>query len=64
MGLMAVSKSKRTTLDLDKEQHGFLKIFVLENGISASLLFREMVDQLEKDPELQKWVLDEIYAEG
>lgn len=54
---------KRMTLDLDAEQHAFLKIFALENGVLASTVFRIMVNRLEGDKELQDWVLDEIFSE-
>lgn len=55
---------KRITLDLDKEQHTFLKLFTSENNALASVVFRVMVDRLEKDAELQEWVLDAIFSES
>lgn len=55
---------KRITLDLDREQHTFLKLFTSENNALASVVFRVMVDRLEKDSELQAWVLDAIFSES
>ncbi|MBC9705820.1 MAG: hypothetical protein H9W81_12785 [Enterococcus sp.] len=53
----------RFTLDLDPEQHRFLKLYSLENGVKASVILRALVYLLEVDETIANRVIDEIFAE-
>lgn len=53
----------RFTLDLDPEQHRFLKLYSLENGVKASVILRALVYLLEVDEAISNRVIDEIFAE-
>lgn len=61
------NQSERSTIrfsvDLDPEQHRFLKLFSIENGIQASVIMRALIYQLEVNEELANRVIDEIFAE-
>jgi hypothetical protein len=48
----------RFTLDLDRQQHLFLRMFALQHGIEASKVCRELLTQLESNPDLAELVLD------
>lgn len=50
----------RFSLDLDKEQHKFLKLFALSNDVKASLVVRALLYLLETDINLAHRVIDEI----
>lgn len=56
----AVRRVTRFSLDLDKEQHKFLKLFALSNDIKASLVVRALLYLLETDINLANRVIDEI----
>lgn len=56
-------KTVRFTLDLDSEQHRFLKLFSIENGIQSSVIMRALIYLLEVDEELANRIIDEIFAE-
>lgn len=56
-------KTTRITLDLDPEQHRFLKLFSVENGIQSSVILRALLYCLEIDEKLANKVIDEIFAE-
>lgn len=56
-------KTVRFTLDLDSEQHRFLKLFSIENGIQSSVIMRALIYILEVDEEVANRVIDEIFAE-
>lgn len=64
----AKSQSERSTIrfsvDLDPEQHKFLKLFSIENGIQASVIMRALIYQLEINEELANRVIDEIFSES
>jgi hypothetical protein len=53
----------RFSVDLDPEQHQFLKLFSIENGIQASVIMRALIYQLEVNEELANRVIDEIFSE-
>lgn len=53
----------RFSVDLDPEQHKFLKLFSIENGIQASVIMRALIYQLEVNEELANRVIDEIFSE-
>lgn len=52
----------RYTLDLEAEQHRFLRLFALQNGIQASLVMRALLYLLETDVNIANRVIDEIYS--
>lgn len=56
-------KTVRFTLDLDSEQHRFLKLFSIENGIQSSVIMRALIYLLEVDEDLANRIIDEIFAE-
>lgn len=56
-------KVVRFTLDLDREQHQFLRLFALQNGVQASLVMRTLLYILETNLEIATRVIDEIYAD-
>jgi len=53
----------RFSVDLDPEQHKFLKLFSIENGIQASVIMRALIYQLEVNEDLANRVIDEIFSE-
>lgn len=57
-----IRRVTRFSLDLDKEQHKFLKLFALSNDIKASLVVRALLYLLETDINLANRVIDEILA--
>lgn len=59
----AARRVTRYTLDLDQEQHRFLRLFALQNGIQASLVMRALLYLLETDINIANRVIDEIYAD-
>lgn len=56
-------KVTRFTLDLEREQHTFLRLFALQNGIQASLVMRTLLYILETDFEVAERVINEIFSE-
>lgn len=56
-------KTIRFSVDLDTDQHKFLKLFSNENGIQSSIIMRALIYQLEVDEELANRVIDEIFVE-
>lgn len=61
--LPQLRKVTRFSLDLDKEQHKFLKLFALSNDIKASNVVRALLFLLETDLELANRVIDEIFID-
>lgn len=59
----AKKKPTRITLDLDGEQHRFLKLFSIEAGVQSSVLLRALLYCLETDEALANRVIDEIFTE-
>lgn len=53
----------RFTLDLDFEQHKFLKLFSLENGVQSSVVMRTLLLKLETDKKLREKILNMIFSE-
>jgi hypothetical protein len=53
----------RFTLDLDFEQHKFLKLFSLENGVQSSVVMRTLLFKLETDKKLREKLLNMIFSE-
>lgn len=53
----------RFTLDLDFEQHKFLKLFSLENGVQASVVMRTLLLKLETDKKLREKILNMIFSD-
>lgn len=56
-------KTIRFSVDLDSDQHKFLKLFSMENGIQSSVIMRALIYQLEIDEELANRIIDEIFAD-
>lgn len=52
---------RRYSLDMDKEQLRFLKLFALQIGQSASAVMRVLIYLLETENDVQYAVIDEIY---
>lgn len=52
----------RLTIDLDAEQHRFLKLFSIQNGFTASVLVRKLMQILREDEEFANAVLDTIFS--
>lgn len=52
----------RLTIDLDVEQHRFLKLFSIQNGFTASVLVRKLMQILREDEEFANAVLDTIFS--
>lgn len=59
----AQRKVTRYTLDLETEQHMFLRLFSIQNQTEASRVCRTLLYLLESDPTLQQRVYDELFAE-
>jgi hypothetical protein len=53
----------RFTLDLEKEQHTYLKLFAFQNGVQSALVMRTLLYLLEMDKDLATRVIEEIYGE-
>lgn len=53
--------TKRYSLDMDKEQLRFLKLYALQIGHSASSVMRVLIYLLETNSDIQYAVIDEIY---
>jgi hypothetical protein len=58
-----VRRVTRYTLDLDQEQHRFLRLFALQNGVQASLVMRSLLFMLETDINVANRVIDLIFNE-
>lgn len=50
----------RYSLDLDAEQHKFLKLFAINNDVRAALVVRALLYLLETDFEIANRVIDVI----
>lgn len=55
------AKTKRYTLDMNREQLRFLKLFAHQNNLYASTVMRALIYLLETDSDVQYAVIDEIY---
>jgi hypothetical protein len=55
-------KPVRFTLDLDRETHTFLKTFALGAEVSASVVLRELLGELDEDAELANRVRFRIWS--
>lgn len=53
----------RFTLDLDREQHNYLKSFAGVNGVKAALVLRALLALMEASPSLAQGVIDSIFDE-
>lgn len=53
----------RYTLDLEKNQHQFLRLFAISNECDASKVMRTLLYLLEADDTLANRVLDELFGE-
>ena len=53
----------RFTLDLDFEQHKFLKLFSVENGVQSSIVMRTLLLKLETDKKLRERILNMIFSD-
>lgn len=62
-GNMPDRKVIRFTLDLDFEQHKYLKLFSLENGVQSSVVMRTLLLKLETDKKLREKILNMIFSE-
>lgn len=51
----------RFTLDLDREQHNYLKSFAGVNGVKAALVLRALLALMEASPSLAQGVIDSIF---
>ena len=58
-----LGKVIRFTLDLEEEQHRFLKLFAFDNEIKASPAMRTLLYLLETDINIATRVIDEIFAD-
>ena len=56
-------KKVRFTLDLNKSQHKFLKLFALETESDASAVVRVLLKHLENDPQLAENIQTELASE-
>lgn len=52
----------RFSLDLDVNQRNFIRMFALRNEISASIVMRALIHELESDPDFANKVIDVIYS--
>lgn len=52
----------RLTIDLDAEQHRFLKLFSIQNGFTASVLVRKLMQILREDEEFANAILETIFS--
>lgn len=56
-------KVTRYTLDLETQQHRFLRLFAIQHDVEASKVMRTLLWLLEADPTLQARVIDELFAD-
>lgn len=54
-------KVMRYTLDLEHEQHRFLKLFSIQHNVSASKVMRTMLYMLETDHTFVTRVMGEVF---
>lgn len=59
----APRKVTRYTLDLEANQHTYLRLFAISNGVEASKVMRCLLWLLEADESLQQRVYDELFAD-
>lgn len=52
----------RLTIDLAGEQHTFLKLFCIQNSLTASRLMRKLLEILRTNEDLQEAVVDTVLA--
>lgn len=52
----------RYTLDLEQEQHRFLRLYALQNDVEASKVMRTLLYLLEADDTLQQRVFTELFG--
>lgn len=55
------NRTIRYTIDMDREQHRFLKLFAVHNDVSASVIMRSLGYLLETRLDLATLVMDTIY---
>lgn len=55
-------KPVRFTLDLDQKQHQFLKTWAANRSIGAAQVLRELLKELEDDPDLAIRIRDRIWT--
>lgn len=55
-----LSKPIRYTVDMDQEQHAFMKLFAIHNDVKAALVFRSLVYLLESRVDLAQLVVNAI----
>lgn len=53
----------RFTLDLDFEQHKYLKLFSLENSVQSSVVMRTLLLKLETDKKVREKLLNLIFSD-
>lgn len=56
-------KTIRFSVDLDQDQHRFLKLFSTENGVQSSVIMRALIYILEVDEKIANRLIDEIFSE-
>lgn len=60
---VATRRIVRFTLDLEREQHNYLKSFSGVNGVKAALVMRALLSLMEGSPSLAQGVIDFIFDE-
>lgn len=60
---VATRRIVRFTLDLEREQHNYLKSFSGVNGVKAALVLRALLSLMETSPALAQKVIDFIFDE-
>lgn len=55
------NRTIRYTIDMDREQHRFLKLFAVHNDVSASVIMRSLGYLLETRHDLATLVMETIY---
>lgn len=50
----------RYTVDLDRDQHRFLRIYAIKAGVDASVVIRSLLQLLQDDPELSSRVQEQL----
>lgn len=53
----------RYTVDMDREQHTFMRLFAIHNDVKAATVFRSMIYLLETRIDLATLVIDTIFRE-
>lgn len=53
----------RYTLDLEANQHMFLRLFSLQNDVEASKVCRTLLYLLESDASVQQRVINELFGD-